>query len=34
MKPGAHFRGIVLSPAGEQIVSPADRVRLGLSAAM
>ncbi|EGZ04769.1 hypothetical protein PHYSODRAFT_362612 [Phytophthora sojae] len=25
MKPGAHFRGLVLSPAGESIVSPADR---------
>ncbi|KAF1772584.1 Ribosome biogenesis protein [Phytophthora cactorum] len=25
MKPGAHFRGLVLSPAGEHIVSPSDR---------
>lgn len=26
MKPGQPFRGIVLSPAGEQSLSPSDRV--------
>jgi ribosome biogenesis protein Tsr3 len=26
MRPGVPFRGVVLSPAGEQAVSPADRV--------